>query len=169
MQKEDVDQVYLREQVVKDDESSDIGFDELVKEEADHDIKFRTLSWHRTTFLVSIVSGQADEQLFGEYVCLAILALPWSFSVLGWGTGLVVQIGTGFITWCRIPTDVLTLRHLVHPLEVLYEAPEGSRHRRHCSCAVPRMSQVCARGITSDAGGQLCSWDGIPCLHRSQE
>ncbi len=48
-------------------------FTALALEEADHDIKYRTLSWQKTALL-----------LFGEYVCLAILALAWSWSVLGW-------------------------------------------------------------------------------------
>ncbi|GMK57552.1 hypothetical protein CspeluHIS016_0403860 [Cutaneotrichosporon spelunceum] len=55
--------------------------------EEEHDIKFRTLTWCKATLL-----------LFAEYVYLAILALPWSFSVLGWGIGLLVQIGIGLIT-----------------------------------------------------------------------
>ncbi|TXT12949.1 hypothetical protein VHUM_01350 [Vanrija humicola] len=63
-------------------------FAALVAEEDGHDIKYRTLSWQKATLL-----------LFGEYVCLAILALPWSFSVLGWVVGLIVQIGIGLITW----------------------------------------------------------------------
>jgi hypothetical protein len=42
-------------------------------EEEGHEIQYRTLSWQKATLL-----------LFGEYVCLAILALSWSWSVLGW-------------------------------------------------------------------------------------
>ncbi|BEJ17198.1 hypothetical protein CspHIS471_0605990 [Cutaneotrichosporon sp. HIS471] len=60
----------------------------LAAQEEGHDIKFRTLTWQKATLL-----------LFAEYVCLAILALPWSFSVLGWATGLIVQIGMGLLTW----------------------------------------------------------------------
>lgn len=48
-------------------------FTALAIEEEDHDIKYRTLSWQKAALL-----------LFGEYVCLAILALAWSWSVLGW-------------------------------------------------------------------------------------
>lgn len=70
--------------------SEDYAFQMLAAEEEGHDIKFRTLSWQKATLL-----------LFGEYVCLAILALPWSYSVLGWAVGLIVQVGMGFLTWCK--------------------------------------------------------------------
>lgn len=72
------------------DTASDDAFALLAAKEEGHDIKFRTLTWQKATLL-----------LFAEYVCLAILALPWSFSVLGWGVGLVVQIGMGLIAWCE--------------------------------------------------------------------
>lgn len=80
------------------DSSSDTASEDaialLVAKEEGHDIKFRTLTWQKATLL-----------LFGEYVCLAILALPWSFSVLGWGVGLVVQIGMGLIAWCEFSAE----------------------------------------------------------------
>ena len=43
-----------------------------------HDIKFRTLSWQKTAAL-----------LLTEYICLAMLALAWSYMVLGWGAAIV--------------------------------------------------------------------------------
>lgn len=61
----------------------------LAEEESNHQIKFRTLSWQKTTLL-----------LFGEYVCLAILALAWSWSVLGWVCGFFITFGMGVLTWC---------------------------------------------------------------------
>lgn len=72
-------------------EAGDVPIDAITKlrvEEADHDIKFRTLSWPKATLL-----------LFGEYVCLAILALAWSWSVLGWVLGFFVTFGMAIITW----------------------------------------------------------------------
>ncbi|WVR04216.1 hypothetical protein IAU60_001216 [Kwoniella sp. DSM 27419] len=63
-------------------------FTALAVEEQDHDIKYRTLSWQKTTLL-----------LFGEYVCLAILALAWSWSVLGWVCGFFITFGLGIVTW----------------------------------------------------------------------
>lgn len=65
-------------------------FEALRLEEENHDTKFRTLSWQKTTLL-----------LFGEYVCLAILALAWSWSVLGWVCGFFITFGLGAITWCE--------------------------------------------------------------------
>jgi hypothetical protein len=37
-----------------------------------HAIKYRTCSWQKTAAL-----------LFSEYICLAIMSFPWSYSVLG--------------------------------------------------------------------------------------
>ena len=72
-------------------QSSVDEFSKLVGEEAEHDIKFRTLSWQKATLL-----------LFGEYVCLAILALSWSWSVLGWVGGFFITFGLGLLTWCEL-------------------------------------------------------------------
>ncbi|GFZ51702.1 hypothetical protein JCM24511_09470 [Saitozyma sp. JCM 24511] len=63
-------------------------FNALLLEEQSHDIKFRTLSWQKATAL-----------LFGEYVCLAILALSWSWSVVGWVAGAFITFGLGLLTW----------------------------------------------------------------------
>ncbi|KAI0743430.1 transmembrane amino acid transporter protein-domain-containing protein [Daedaleopsis nitida] len=52
-----------------------------IAKEADHDIKYRTCSWQKTAGL-----------LFSEYICLAILSFPWSFSVLGLVPGVIVTI-----------------------------------------------------------------------------
>lgn len=75
---------------VDDDNSSydSSHFAELAAKEEGHDIKFRTLTWKKATLL-----------LFGEYVCLAILALPWCLSVLGWACGLIVLVALGFFCW----------------------------------------------------------------------
>ncbi|KAF9267084.1 hypothetical protein L218DRAFT_856240 [Marasmius fiardii PR-910] len=40
--------------------------------EKDHEIKYRSCSWQKTAAL-----------LFSEYICLAIMSFPWSYSVLG--------------------------------------------------------------------------------------
>ncbi|THH12049.1 hypothetical protein EW146_g7833 [Bondarzewia mesenterica] len=63
--------------------------------ESDHAIKFRTCSWQKTAAL-----------LFSEYICLAILSFPWSFSVLGMVPGVIVTIAvaasvqyTSLILW----------------------------------------------------------------------
>lgn len=57
------------------DNSIDV-FTKQVVEEENNEIKYRTLSWQKATLL-----------LFGEYVCLAILSLSWSWSVIGYVSG----------------------------------------------------------------------------------
>jgi len=69
--------------------------EKLVGEEGDHAIKYRTCSWQKTAAL-----------LFSEYICLAILSFPWSFSVLGMVPGIIVTLAvaasvqyTSLILW----------------------------------------------------------------------
>lgn len=65
-----------------------VAFANLVDEEKDHDIKLRTMGWKKAAIL-----------LFGEQVCLAIMAQSWSFSVLGWGPAMVTTILSGVFFW----------------------------------------------------------------------
>ncbi|KDQ07034.1 hypothetical protein BOTBODRAFT_181088 [Botryobasidium botryosum FD-172 SS1] len=69
----------LEHEVASDVES--VRMAERVQEEQEHQIKYRTCSWQKTAGL-----------LFSEYICLAILSFPWSFSVLGMALGVVVTI-----------------------------------------------------------------------------
>lgn len=69
------------------DSTSDV-FVQLVESEKDHDIKFRTLSWQKTAAL-----------LLTEYICLAMLALAWSFMVIGWAGALIVMFFLALSTW----------------------------------------------------------------------
>jgi hypothetical protein len=78
-------------------------FTVLVLEEEDHEIKFRTLSWQRTAIL-----------LFGEYVCLAILALAWSWSVVGWVSVAVLQNYTCDVCATPLHANGTGLRVLHH-------------------------------------------------------
>lgn len=88
----------VRDRKVSEDEMSDEKekdeFTVLVEQEKDHDIKYRTLSWRKTAYL-----------LVCEYFGLASMALPWSFSVLGWGTGMTVLIVAGMVTWCEYTVE----------------------------------------------------------------
>ncbi|CAO1637356.1 unnamed protein product [Jaminaea pallidilutea] len=68
--------------------STDGVFDQLAQEEDGHDIKFRTMGWKKAAAL-----------LFGEQVCLAIMAQSWSYSILGWGPGIAVSIAFGIFFW----------------------------------------------------------------------
>jgi Transmembrane amino acid transporter protein len=51
-------------------------------EEIGHKIQYRSCSWQKTAAL-----------LFSEYVCLAIMSFPWSYSVLGLVPGLIITVG----------------------------------------------------------------------------
>ncbi|KAH3673366.1 hypothetical protein WICMUC_003685 [Wickerhamomyces mucosus] len=53
---------------------------ELLKEQ-DKDIKYRSMGWVKTAFL-----------LLSEYICLAIMSFPWSYSVLGLIPGLIITV-----------------------------------------------------------------------------
>ncbi|KAJ7659145.1 transmembrane amino acid transporter protein-domain-containing protein [Mycena polygramma] len=66
-----------------------------IAQEKDHPIRYRSCSWQKTTAL-----------LMSEYICLAILSFPWSFSVLGMVPGVIVTISvaasvqyTSYILW----------------------------------------------------------------------
>lgn len=63
-----------------EDSSSDTA-DRLVEMEADNAIKYRTCSWYKTAAL-----------LFSEYICLAIMSFPYSYSVLGLVPGLILTV-----------------------------------------------------------------------------
>lgn len=77
-----------------DDSDNDMA-DRLVEMEADNAIKYRTCSWYKTAAL-----------LFSEYICLAIMSFPYSYSVLGLVPGLILTVVqaafvlyTSLITW----------------------------------------------------------------------
>ncbi|ORY27871.1 transmembrane amino acid transporter protein-domain-containing protein [Naematelia encephala] len=65
-----------------------VVFAKLKEAENSHDIKLRTMSWQKTAAL-----------LFGDQVCLAIMAQAWSFSVLGWVPALITSILSGLMFW----------------------------------------------------------------------
>jgi len=62
-----------------DDASFDIG--KQIELEAENSIKYRTCSWKKTAAL-----------LFSEYICLAIMSFPYSYSVLGLVPGLILTV-----------------------------------------------------------------------------
>lgn len=68
-----------------DNSSTDLSADEYlntaVAEEAGHTINYRECSWQKTAGL-----------LFSEYICLAIMSFPWSYSVLGLVPGLILTV-----------------------------------------------------------------------------
>ncbi|KAH8697322.1 putative neutral amino acid permease [Talaromyces proteolyticus] len=64
---------------VHDDDRATIG--KQLELEAENAIKYRTCSWQKTAAL-----------LFSEYICLAIMSFPWSYSVLGLVPGLILTV-----------------------------------------------------------------------------
>lgn len=63
-----------------DDSDEDMA-DRLVEMEADNAIKYRTCHWWKTAAL-----------LFSEYICLAIMSFPYSYSVLGLVPGIILTV-----------------------------------------------------------------------------
>ncbi|KAF4565328.1 amino acid/polyamine transporter 2 family protein [Pleurotus pulmonarius] len=64
-------------------ENGDLGaiFSKQRALETGHEIRYRSCSWQKTAAL-----------LFSEYICLAILSFPWSFSILGMVPGILVTV-----------------------------------------------------------------------------
>ncbi|OAL50516.1 hypothetical protein IQ07DRAFT_428757 [Pyrenochaeta sp. DS3sAY3a] len=77
------------------DEGDSITIGKQIEMEAENAIKYRTCSWPKTAAL-----------LFSEYICLAIMSFPWSYSILGLVPGLILTVViaalvlyTSLITW----------------------------------------------------------------------
>ncbi|KAE9975941.1 hypothetical protein BLS_002326 [Venturia inaequalis] len=63
------------------DAASGSSIEALIAAEANNAIKYRTCSWQKTAAL-----------LFSEYICLAIMSFPYSYSVLGLVPGLILTV-----------------------------------------------------------------------------
>ncbi|KAK1674977.1 transmembrane amino acid transporter [Colletotrichum godetiae] len=77
------------------EDSADAILTKQLAEENSHAIKYRTCSWQKTAGL-----------LFSEYICLAIMSFPWSYSILGLVPGLIltavialVVLYTSLVLW----------------------------------------------------------------------
>ncbi|KAM5545046.1 hypothetical protein V8D89_001157 [Ganoderma adspersum] len=98
-----------RDAKIVSDAGSSISSDEeqaivknQVEEESDHQIKYRSCSWQKTAAL-----------LFSEYICLAILSFPWSFSVLGLVPGIILTL---VVAICVLYTSLVLWRYCMkHP------------------------------------------------------
>ncbi|KAL8689890.1 MAG: hypothetical protein Q9218_004539 [Villophora microphyllina] len=64
-----------------DADSEDMSVGKQMEMEASNAIKYRTCSWPKTAAL-----------LFAEYICLAIMSFPYSYSVLGLVPGLIITV-----------------------------------------------------------------------------
>ncbi|KAK7751486.1 hypothetical protein SLS62_006571 [Diatrype stigma] len=71
--------------IVTSESDSELGSETIlskqIEAEADCAIQYRTCSWQKTAAL-----------LFSEYICLAIMSFPWSYSILGLVPGLILTI-----------------------------------------------------------------------------
>lgn len=63
------------------DEDASINVGKQIELEAGNAIQYRTCSWQKTAAL-----------LFSEYICLAIMSFPWSYSILGLVPGLILTV-----------------------------------------------------------------------------
>ncbi|KAJ5561925.1 hypothetical protein N7535_003612 [Penicillium sp. DV-2018c] len=72
-----------------------------IEMESENTIKYRTCSWQKTAAL-----------LFSEYICLAIMSFPWSYSILGLVPGLILTVViAGIVLYTSLITWRFCLRH----------------------------------------------------------
>ncbi|KAE8376295.1 transmembrane amino acid transporter protein-domain-containing protein [Aspergillus bertholletiae] len=85
--------------VQSDSDTDDVG--RQIEMEAGNSIKYRTCSWQKTAAL-----------LFSEYICLAIMSFPWSYSVLGLVPGLILTaVIAGIVLYTSLIIWRFCLRH----------------------------------------------------------
>ncbi|KAK0636124.1 amino acid transporter [Bombardia bombarda] len=83
------------------DESGTAILNKQIALEEGHAIQYRTCSWQKTAAL-----------LFSEYICLAIMSFPWSYSVLGLVPGLILTVVVaGIVLYTSLVLWEFCLRH----------------------------------------------------------
>lgn len=83
------------------DSSSGLSIGQQIELEKDNAIKYRTCSWPKTAAL-----------LFSEYICLAIMSFPWSYSVLGLVPGLILTaVQAAIVLYTSLVLWEFCLRH----------------------------------------------------------
>ena len=81
--------------------SADAILKQQIKSEDGAAIQYRTCSWQKTAGL-----------LFSEYICLAIMSFPWSYSFLGLVPGLILTIFVaGTVLYTSLVLWEFCLRH----------------------------------------------------------
>lgn len=111
---------------IPEDASSGDEYNKLVEMEANDAIKYRTCSWQKVgsrwkrrpdpacTHQDDILTNkfQTAALLFSEYICLAIMSFPYSYSILGLVPGIILTIVqaafvlyTSLIVW-QVPLQV---------------------------------------------------------------
>ncbi|KAG5924502.1 hypothetical protein E4U42_004624 [Claviceps africana] len=77
---------HLKNDASDSEDSSEAILNRQLASEDGADIQYRTCSWQKTAAL-----------LFSEYICLAIMSFPWSYSYLGLVPGLILTVVTAAI------------------------------------------------------------------------
>lgn len=93
----------MKERIAGLDDDSDVSVSvgKQMELEANNAIKYRTCSWPKTAAL-----------LFSEYICLAIMSFPYSYSVLGLVPGLILTVAiAGFVLWTSLIVWQFCMRH----------------------------------------------------------
>ncbi|KAG6906907.1 hypothetical protein DXG01_011462 [Tephrocybe rancida] len=101
----DIEKDVKMQKFVASDEDFAEGDEILARQialEGGTEVQYRTCSWQKTAAL-----------LFSEYICLAVLSFPWSYSVLGLVPGVLVTIGVALI--CLYTSLVLWRYCLKYP------------------------------------------------------
>nr|OQO21896.1 hypothetical protein B0A51_10988 [Rachicladosporium sp. CCFEE 5018] len=83
------------------DTDASVSIGKQLELEAGNAIKYRTCSWQKTAAL-----------LFSEYICLAIMSFPYSYSVLGLVPGLILTVVVaGLVLYTSLIVWEFCLRH----------------------------------------------------------
>ncbi|KAL7796059.1 transmembrane amino acid transporter domain-containing protein [Trichoderma ceciliae] len=92
---------YLKDDLSEGEESSEAILNRQLASEDGTSIQYRTCSWQKTAAL-----------LFSEYICLAIMSFPWSYSVLGLVPGLILTVVVAaFVLYTSLVLWEFCLRH----------------------------------------------------------
>ncbi|KAL7949392.1 transmembrane amino acid transporter domain-containing protein [Trichoderma barbatum] len=92
---------YLKSDLSESEESSEAILNRQLASEDGTSIQYRTCSWQKTAAL-----------LFSEYICLAIMSFPWSYSVLGLVPGLILTaVVAALVLYTSLVLWEFCLRH----------------------------------------------------------
>ncbi|KAK3720387.1 hypothetical protein LTR37_003798 [Vermiconidia calcicola] len=82
-------------------DSADITVGKQLELEAGNAIQYRTCSWQKTAAL-----------LFSEYICLAIMSFPYSYSILGLVPGIILtMVQAAFVLYTSLIVWEFCIRH----------------------------------------------------------
>lgn len=92
---------FVKNDVSDSEDTSSAIVNKQIAAEDGSEIQYRTCSWQKTAGL-----------LFSEYICLAIMSFPWSYSVLGLVPGLILTVVVaGTVLYTSLVLWKFCLRH----------------------------------------------------------